>query len=95
MKTIRKIALWTSLILVASAALTYFADDLWARFRGRPVEEVKVDRIFAEVNHYNEVEYSIGTPIMETCIDALMPHFGFTPCWYLRQHNIRRIQVGF
>ena len=91
MKIVRKIALRTCLVLVTSAVLTYLADDLWARFRGRPVEQVKVGRIFAEINHYNEVEYSIGTPITETCIDALLPHFGFTPCWYLHRHNIQHI----
>lgn len=91
MKGIRKIALWTCLVLFTSATVTYLADDLWARFRGRPVEQLKVDRIFAEINQYNEVEYSVGTPIMETCIDALMPHFGFTPCWYLQRHRIRHI----
>ncbi|HEY2380326.1 MAG TPA: hypothetical protein VGK48_03995 [Terriglobia bacterium] len=91
MKTIRKIAFWTGVVLVASAALLYLADDLWARFRGRPVEQVKVGRIFAEINRYNEVEYSAGLPIMETCIDALLPHFGLTPCWYLQKHKIQHI----
>ena len=91
MKSIRKIALWACLVLAASAAITYLADDLWARLRGRPVEQVKVDRLFAEINHYNEVEYSVGTPVIETCIDALMPHFGLTPCWYLQRHKIRHI----
>lgn len=91
MRAVRRIALRGCLILVGVAALTYLADDLWARVRRRPVEEVKVDRIYADVNHWNKVEYSIGTPIMETCIDALMPHFGYTPCWYLRRHTLRQI----
>jgi hypothetical protein len=91
MRTLRKIALRTCLSLVSLAALIYLADDLWAGYRGWPVEQIKVGRLFAEVNHYNEVEYSVGTPVMETCIDALMPHFGHTPCWYLRRHKIRQI----
>jgi hypothetical protein len=91
MRTIRKIALWGFVALASLAALIYAADDLRARFRGRPVEQIKVGRLYAAVNHWNEVEYSVGTPIMETCVDALMPHFGYTPCWYLRRHNIRQI----
>ena len=55
----------------------YVADDLWARFRGRPVERIRVGRLYAAVNHWNEVEYSVGTPVIETCVDALMPHFGY------------------
>ena len=80
-----------SLALLGLAALIYLGDDLWARYRGRPVEQMKIGRLYAEVNHFNELEYSVGTPVMETCVDALMPHFGYTPCWYLRRHDIRQI----
>ena len=80
-----------SLALLSLAALIYLGDDLWARYRGRPVEQMKIGRLYAEVNHFNELEYSVGTPVMETCVDALMPHFGYTPCWYLRRHDIRQI----
>jgi hypothetical protein len=90
-RTIRKIAFTTCLALLGLAALIYLVDDLWARYRGRPVEQMKVGRLYAEVNHFNELEYSVGTPVMETCVDALLPHFGYTPCWYLRRHDIRQI----
>jgi hypothetical protein len=91
MRTIRKIALWGCLALLGLTAFIYVADDLWARFRGRPTEQIKVGRLYAAVNHWNEVEYSVGTPIMETCVDALLPHFGYTPCWYLQRHTIQQI----
>ena len=91
MRTIRKIALWACLTLVSLTALVYGADDLWTRFRGQPLEQIKVSRLYAAVNQFNEVEYSVGTPIMETCVDALMPHFGYTPCWYLHRHPIQHI----
>jgi hypothetical protein len=91
MRTIGKIALWMCLAAVSLAALIYVADGLWAHFRGRPVEQIKVGRLYAAINHFNQVEYSVGTPIMQTCVDALMPHFGYSPCWYLRRHNIQQI----
>lgn len=91
MPYLRKILMRTGLVLVALTALTYAADDFRARLRGRPVEQVKVYRVYAAMNHWNEVEYSVGTPVMETCVDALMPHFGHLPCWYLRRHTLRQI----
>ena len=91
MRTIRKIALWTCLVLASLTAVIYGVDDLWARFRGRPAEQIKVGRLYAAVNHFNEVEYSVGTPVVQTCVDALIPHFGDTPCWYLRRHTIQQI----
>jgi hypothetical protein len=91
MRTIRRIALWGCLALVSLAGLSYVADDLWVRFRNRPVEQIRVDRLYAIVDQWNKVEYSVGTPIMETCVEALMPHFGYTPCWYLRRHTLQQI----
>jgi hypothetical protein len=91
MRTIRKIAALGCLALGTLTGVIYLADDLWARFRGRPVEQIKVGRVYAVVNHFNEIEYSIGAPAMETCVEALMPHFGHTPCWYLRRHTIQQI----
>lgn len=91
MRTIRKIALWGCVALVSFTALIYVFDDLWARHRGRPVENIKVGRLYADVNRYNETEFSVGTPVMQTCVEALMPHFGLTPCWYLRRHDIQQI----
>lgn len=91
MRHFGRIALRACLVLVSLAGLTYVGDDLWWRFRRRPVEQVKVDRVYADVDHWNHVEYSVGTPIMETCIDALMPHSGHTPCWYLKRHTLRQI----
>jgi hypothetical protein len=91
LRTIRKIALRGCLAVAALAALIYTADDLWARYQGRPVEQVQVGRLYAAVNQFNQVEYSVGTPVMVTCVDALLPHFGHPACWYLRRHNIQQI----
>jgi hypothetical protein len=91
MRTFRKIALRGCLVVVSLTALVYTVDDLWARFRKRPVEQIKIGRIYAAVNHYNQVEYSVGPPSTEMCVDALMPHFGYTPCWYLRRHTLQQI----
>lgn len=91
MRTVLRIVGRVSLALLGLLVLVYVADDLRARFRGRPVEHMKIGLYYAAVNHWNEVEYSVGKPVMETCVDALMPHFGYTPCWYLRRHTIQQI----
>ena len=91
MRHFRKLLLRGCLALAGLTALVYAGDDLWARHRGKPVEQLKVDRIYAAMNQFNQVEYSVGTPTMETCVDALMPHFGHVPCWYLRRHTFQQI----
>jgi len=52
---------------------------------------MRVDRVYAAMNHWKEVEYSVGAPVMEKCVDALMPHFGYVPCWYLRRHTFQQV----
>ena len=91
MRAFRTIALKICLALAALCALLYGVDDVSARLRGKPTEQMKVDRIYSAVNHWNQVEYSVGTPEMQTCVDALLPHFGYMPCWYLRKHPIEQV----
>lgn len=95
MRTIGRVAVRGCLVLVSLAGLTYVTDDVYLRLRGRPVEHIKINRIYADVDHWSHIEYSIGTPIIETCVDALVPHFGFSPCWYLRRHTYRQIGPYF
>jgi hypothetical protein len=92
MRYFRKILLRACLALAVLTALVYAGDDLWARYRRRPTEQVKVYQIYAAMNHWNQVEYSVGgPPVMQPCLDSLMPHFGYVPCWYLRRHTLQQI----
>jgi len=93
MRTFLKIALWGCFALFTLAAFVYGADDVWARFRGRPLEQIKIGRYYAVMNRWKEIEYSVGSPTMETCVDALLPHFGHTPCWYLKRHTIQEVDL--
>lgn len=94
MRRIRKYALRVLLALACAGALLYAADEVSARLRGRPTEDMKVDRLYSAVNHWNQVEYSVGTPVTQTCVDALLPHFGYVPCWYLRKHTIQQVSTN-
>ena len=92
MRRIWKILRRIGLALLILAAATYVADDLWARYRGRPVEHIKVGRYYVVENRWNETEYSVGSPFIQTCVEALLPHFGYVPCWYLHRHTIQEVR---
>ena len=93
MRTARKILFRGLLVILGVALFAYLADDLWSRLRGRPVEQMKVDRYYAMLDRWNQIEYSTGTPVTQTCVDALMPHFGYVPCWYLRRHTLQQVKI--
>ncbi len=81
-------------ILLAVAAVSYGADDMVARFRTDRFGTVKVDRVYAVTNRWNIVDYSMGTPINERCVNALFPHSGSEPCWYLNSHSLHYVKAG-
>jgi hypothetical protein len=57
--------------------------------RGHPGgATVKVDQVYAIRNRWDVVEYSIGKAKTERCVNALMPHFGAWPCWYVKSHTL-------
>ena len=92
-RILRKVVMPALLFLAGLCAVIYALDDLWARYRGKPVVEVKVDRDFAARNRWRQIEYSISTPEADTtqiCVQALLPHFGYAPCWYVVKHTIEQ-----
>ncbi len=91
MRILKKVVMPALLVLIGFCAVIYALDDLWARYRGKPVVEIKIDRDFAARNKWSQIDYSISTPetqTSQTCVQAMLPHFGYHPCWYLMKHAI-------
>ncbi len=84
-------------ILFASAALlvvAYFADSVSVRLRARhatstdPYETLTAPRVFAIAEKGNKTEYQIDAdnPTQTvTCVHALFPHTGYSPCWQVKR----------
>lgn len=83
------------LALVAVIVL-YAADYASARF-GFPGHRatfgyVEVRRQYAVRQKNKKLEYYFDPPEDQPCVNALFPHFGVKPCWYLNRH--KTIQVN-
>ena len=90
---------WTILGLCATAvAILYFFDFVSAKYAipgNRQVyADVTISRYWAIKEKGNKIEYSPADPVVERCVYAVFPHFGYTPCWYLMRHTRRAIEVG-
>jgi hypothetical protein len=76
---------------------TYAGDYLSIRYRssrGRdPFATVAVQPYYAIHQKNGKVEYDFAAPENQTCILSLFPHFGYSPCWYLKRHTERRIDI--
>lgn len=88
MKTLRRAA-WA---LLTVAALFWVGDYVALVVpipKGRAQwETIRVDQVYTIRNRYNQVEWSRGNPVMETCGISLLPHDGHWPCWYVRTHTM-------
>jgi hypothetical protein len=41
----------------------------------------------------NKVDYMLDTPVPEACVNSLFPHWGHPPCWYLKRHTRKRVDL--
>lgn len=95
--TVRRIRLVALFALLALAGL-YAGDYLSARYRipgnRQTLGSVEVQTFYAVRQKDGRIEYVVGDSDAETCIRSLFPQLGYTPCWYLSRHAIRRIEVS-
>jgi hypothetical protein len=78
----------------ALALVAYGLDDLIARFRKDEFTTVRVDQVYAITNRWNQVDYSIGKAKSKRCVNALFPHSGSAPCWYVNGHTLSYVRGG-
>lgn len=78
------------LALAATAAVVYAIDEGVLRYRAAHNKEafatVTVRPYYAVERKDKKIEYMYDDPHDETCVNALFPHMGDTPCWYRRSH---------
>jgi hypothetical protein len=84
-----------ALALVLLAALTYAGDYLAVRVRmasdRAPFDTMEIQRLRAIRLKSGRYEIMLDEPEMQTCVRALLPHLGYTPCWYLARHTQQRV----
>jgi hypothetical protein len=54
---------------------------------------VTIKQYYAIPQKGNKVQYAPADSAIEECVDALFPHSGDRPCWYVNQHTRRQIDM--
>lgn len=75
-----------SLVLVG-LVLMYTGDYVAARMRGGPIETVPVTQYYVIPLKNGQTQYASAGSKDVACVEALFPHFGDRPCWYVRRHT--------
>jgi hypothetical protein len=78
-------------------AAVYCGDYLRLRhkivLRQEPFGSVKIESYTSIQEKNNRVEYRFGGAEVQSCARSIFPHFGYTPCWYLRRHAERKTEL--
>jgi len=84
-------------VAVLSLLILYVGDYLSLRYqipKGRAqFGEVKVQRYYAVGLKSGKTEFMFLGPKNQACVHSLFPHFGDSPCWYLRRKSVQRIDM--
>ena len=76
--------------MLGTAALSFAVDFGFFRLRvasnRNPYGSVVVTHYYAVPQKNGKTQFIFDPPTPETCVNALYPHAGMQPCWYLRGH---------
>ena len=93
---LRQYRLWL-LILVLLCSGVYLCDYLYVRYRisnhRNPFGVVNIRRYYAIPQKSGKTELVFQEPEDQVCVQSLFPHFGYSPCWYVKRHTDKRIDI--
>lgn len=93
----RKLIIAVMCTLLAGA-LVYVCDAVSLRYgipHGRAqFGSVTVQRTWVIPMKNGKAQYSFDPPAPQECVNALFPHFGDPPCWYLSRHKRQEVNTG-
>jgi hypothetical protein len=82
---------------VALAVLVYAGDYALFRYHTatnhNPYGSVVVTHYYAVLQKNGKTAFTFDPPGPLTCVNALFPHAGFAPCWYLLRHPEQRTDI--
>jgi len=94
---LRRIFLGTVLAFAGMAALIFGVD--YAVFRVRAAMNrnaygaVTVNHYYAVAQKNGKTQFIFDPPQPQTCVNAMFPHAGWLPCWYLKRHPDQRTDI--
>ena len=89
----------TTVLLAAAGifALVFAADYLSVRFaipnHRAQFDDVEVRHFYAVKLKNRKTSYMYDQPQSMECVNSLLPHYGDTPCWYMKRHTVIQVNL--
>lgn len=94
---LRRIFLGIVVVVLGVALLAYSVDFAVYRIRvatnRNPYGSVVVTNYYAVLQKNGKTQFIFDPPQPENCVNALFPHSGMRPCWYLSRHTEQRTDI--
>ncbi|MFY9682240.1 MAG: hypothetical protein WBQ87_10665 [Candidatus Sulfotelmatobacter sp.] len=88
LKRVIIVAITSALGLTASAyAIDYGLFRYRVATNRQPFAQIVVTSYDAVPQKSGKTEFIFHPPQRQTCVNALFPHAGYVPCWYLQRHT--------
>jgi len=81
------------LVIVVLLVVAFVVDYVQLQANSNPLGTVTVKRYYAVGLKNGKTEMMYADPESQTCVNSIFPHRGYPPCWYLRRHNVKQIDI--
>src|ERR1041385_3501206 len=81
------------LIVVVFSGITFLVDYVKLRTTPNAFAAVMIKRYYVVGLKNGRKEISMAEPEKQMCVNSVFPHLGYYPCWYLRRHDTKQIDV--
>ncbi len=88
---------WTLGILLALGLFLFSLEEVALRLRVPPFRDslgqIQVHRLYVLKKARNKVDILPAEWEPQSCVRAVFPHRGLTPCWWLARHTEQQIEM--
>lgn len=81
---------WLAYIVLAVVAILMLD---YGAAKVKPLQTVTIQPYYAVPQKNGKEEIMMLDSQDETCVQSMLPHIGHSPCWYLKRHTQKRIQM--
>lgn len=94
----KRIAIIAVLCLLGTVAVAYVCDTVALTYR-LPRNRIQYATVMVQKSYVipmkdGKTQYSFDPPAPQECVNALFPHNGDPPCWYLSRHTKQQVNTG-
>ncbi len=81
------------LVVVILLVVAFVVDYIQLQANSNALGTVSIKRYYAVGLKNGKTEMMYAEPENRTCVNSMFPHRGYSPCWYLRRHNVKQIDI--